>query len=123
MLYIFLGKGGGATPRRLNFKCRRFRTLHSIFIGGESRENNRDKIARVFIQVKVWLKSSLSQLEGGGGGGVCPSRGTGCGGQTHQKKAFSKYVREKWPYVGARKGSNGMIVMEVLCFRRLYAFV
>jgi hypothetical protein len=95
----------------------------SFFTISVSSKNNRDKIARIFIQVKVWLKSSLSQLERGGGGGVCPSRGTGYGGQTHQKKACSKYVREKWPYVGARKGSNGMIVMEVLCFRRLYAFV
>jgi len=40
----------------------------SFFIGGVSRKNNRDEIGRVFIQVKVWLKNSLSQLEGGGMG-------------------------------------------------------
>jgi len=59
---------------------RRFRTLRSIFIGGVSRNNNWDEIARVFIQVEVWLKNSLSQLEGEEGGGACLSRGTGCGG-------------------------------------------
>jgi len=47
---------------------RHFRTLCSFFIVGVSRKNNWDKIARVFIQVKVWFKNSLSQLEGGGMG-------------------------------------------------------
>jgi hypothetical protein len=32
--------------------------LCSIFMGGVSRKNNRDEIARVFIQVKVCLKNS-----------------------------------------------------------------
>jgi len=31
-------------------------TVYSISIGGVSRMNNRDKIATVVIQVKVWLK-------------------------------------------------------------------
>jgi hypothetical protein len=37
--------------------CRRFGTL----IFGVSRKNNWDQIARVFLQVKVWLTRSLSQ--------------------------------------------------------------
>jgi len=52
-------------PWLLNFMCRRFATLSPIFIGTASSKNKRDKIARVFIQVKVWLKNSLSQLVGG----------------------------------------------------------
>ena len=52
-------------PRRLNFMCRRFGTLYSIFIGGVSGKNNRDEIIGVFIQENVWLKNSLSQSEGG----------------------------------------------------------
>jgi len=96
--------------------CRRFRTLCSFFIGGVSRKNNWDKIARVFIQVKVSHKNSLSQLEGEEGGGACLNRGTGCGGQTHQEEACSKYVREKWPCVRARKGpwdgSDGTIMFQ-----------
>ena len=112
-----------ANPWHLNFMCQRFRTLHSIYIGGESRKNNWDKISRVFIQVKVWLKNSLSQLEGGGRGGTCLCRGIVCGGQTHQVESCSKYSREKWPCVGVRKGSHGTIVMKVLCFRRLFPFV
>jgi hypothetical protein len=35
--------------------------------GGVSRKNNWDEIVGVFIQEKVWLENSLSQLEGGGG--------------------------------------------------------
>jgi len=45
-----------ANPRRLNFMCWRFRTLCSIFIGGVSRKNKQDKIARVFIQVRFGSK-------------------------------------------------------------------
>jgi len=37
----------------------------SIFISGVIRKNNRDDIAWVFIQVKFWLKNSLSQSDGG----------------------------------------------------------
>jgi len=54
------------------FYLKTFGTLCSIFIGGVSRKKNQDETARVFIQVKSWLKNSLSQLEGvgvGGGGG------------------------------------------------------
>ena len=36
-----------------------------------NKKNNWDEVARVFIQVKVWLKRSLGQLEGGGKGGEC----------------------------------------------------
>jgi hypothetical protein len=39
--------------RRLNFMCRHFRTVCSMFMGGERRKNNQDEIARVFTQVKV----------------------------------------------------------------------
>jgi hypothetical protein len=49
MLYsIFL-----VIPRRLNFMCRHSRTLCFMFVGGVCRKNNRNEIARVFIQVKV----------------------------------------------------------------------
>ena len=33
-----------------------------------NQKNNWDEYDRVFIQVKVWLKRSLGQLEGGGMG-------------------------------------------------------
>ena len=39
-------------------------TVCSIFIGHVNNKNNWNKIARVFIRVKVWLKRSLGQLEG-----------------------------------------------------------
>jgi len=42
--------------RRLKFMCRRFETLCATFIGGVSNKNNWDEIAKVYIQVKVWLK-------------------------------------------------------------------
>ena len=49
-----------AIPQCLNFICEHFATLcYYIFIGGVGRKNNWNKIARVFIQIKVWL--SLSQ--------------------------------------------------------------
>ena len=53
----------------------------SIFIGGVSRKNNQDEFVEVFIQVKVWLKNSLTQSNGGGMGKGRPSRETGCGWQ------------------------------------------
>jgi len=37
-------------------------------IGHVNQKNKWDQYARVFIQVKVWLKRSLDQLEGGGMG-------------------------------------------------------
>ena len=37
----------------------------SFFIGGVSRKNNREEIVGVFIRVKVRLKNSLSQSDGG----------------------------------------------------------
>ena len=40
----------------------------SVFIGGVSRKNNRDKIVGVFIREKIWLENSLSQSDGGGTG-------------------------------------------------------
>ena len=40
-------------PGDLNFMCRHFRTLCSMFVGGVCRKNNWDEMARVFIQVKV----------------------------------------------------------------------
>jgi hypothetical protein len=80
----------------------------SIFIDGVSRKNNQDEIVEVFVQVKIWLKNSLSQ-SGGGWGGRCPCRETGCGGQRQQVEACSKYVREKHPCVRARERSHGMV--------------
>jgi len=43
---------------------------------------------------------------------ACLSRGTGCGGQRPQLEACIKYVREKQPYVAARKGSHGIVVIN-----------
>jgi len=53
-------------PHHLNFICRRFGTHCSVFIGPGTKKNNWDEIARVFIQVKVWLTRSLGQVEGEG---------------------------------------------------------
>jgi len=61
MLYSFFW----VIPQRLNFICRCFGTLCSVFIGNVSRKNNRDEIVGVFIREKVWLENSLSQSEGG----------------------------------------------------------
>ena len=55
MLYYFFC----VIPRSLNFMRRRFGTLCSIFFGCVNKENNWDEIARVFMQVKVWLKINL----------------------------------------------------------------
>jgi len=52
-----------------------------IFTGGVSRKNNLDEIARVFIQVKIWLKNILSQSEGGGRG---------------QERGMSEYRNRLW---------------------------
>jgi len=51
--------------------CRRFGTLCSIIIGRVNKNNNWDEIARVFVQVKVRLKRSLDQSEGGVTGREC----------------------------------------------------
>ena len=51
-------------PRRLNFIYGRFETLYSIFIGGESRKNNRDEIVGVFIRDKQWHTQEF--FSGGG---------------------------------------------------------
>jgi hypothetical protein len=45
---------------------RRFETLCSIFVDGVDKKNNHEEIARLFIQVKVWVKRSLGQTQGGG---------------------------------------------------------
>jgi len=55
----------------LNFIYQHFGTLCSIFIGQVDKKSNWDGIARVFIQVKFWLKRSLGQSEGGGMGRGC----------------------------------------------------
>jgi hypothetical protein len=39
--------------RLLNFMCRRFGTLCSVFKGHVSKKNNWDEIARVFIHVQI----------------------------------------------------------------------
>jgi hypothetical protein len=44
-------------------------TVCSIVIGCVDKKNKWDKIARLFIQVKVWLKRSLGQPGGGMGRG------------------------------------------------------
>jgi len=46
--------------------CRHFGTLCSIFILLVKKNNKWDEIARVFIQVEVYLKTSLGQLDRGG---------------------------------------------------------
>ena len=56
------------TPRSVNFICRHFGTLCFKFVGGVCRKNNRNEIARVFIQVKVQVKNTLSHSKGGGEG-------------------------------------------------------
>jgi hypothetical protein len=43
-------------------------TVCSIIKGHGNKKNNWNEIASVFIQVKVWLKRSLGQSEGGGTG-------------------------------------------------------
>jgi hypothetical protein len=53
--------------RSVDFKYRRFGKLCSIFIGWVNKKNNLEQMARVFLQVKVQLKRSLRQLEGGCG--------------------------------------------------------
>ena len=45
-------------PQRLNFMCRRFGTLCSIFIGGVNKKNNRDEISSVFF-IHVLLYNHL----------------------------------------------------------------
>ena len=112
MLYSFFW----VIQLHLNVICRCFRTLCSTFIGGESRKNNQE-IVDVFIQEKVGIKNSLSQSEGGGMG---PSRETGCGGQRPQLEASSKYVwkkrrcwSEKWE---PRDGRDQTIVFQVAVF-------
>jgi len=42
-----------------------YRRFGTLVIGGVSRKNNRDEIAGVFTQEKVWFKNSLQQSEGG----------------------------------------------------------
>jgi len=59
-------------PGCLNFMCLHFGTHCFIFIGLVSKKNDWDEIARVFIWVKVWLKSTLGQSEGGGMGPFLP---------------------------------------------------
>ena len=44
-------------------------------VGHVNQKNNWDQYARVFIQVKVWLKRSLGQLVGGMGRGHVRVRG------------------------------------------------
>jgi len=48
--------------------CQHFGTLCSTFIGDVSKKNNQNEIARVFVQVKDWLKNNLSQSEREGTG-------------------------------------------------------
>jgi hypothetical protein len=60
MLYVFFW----VIPRRLNFICRRFGTLFYLHRQvGKQRLNLR--MVGVSIWERVWLKNSLSQLEGG----------------------------------------------------------
>ena len=37
-------------------------------------------------------------------------------------EACSKHVGDKWPLVGAQRGSNRIVVIKLLCFRRLSPF-
>ena len=55
-------------PQCLNFMCQHFGMLFSIFIGLVNKKNDWDENARVFIRIKVWLKSNLGLSEGKGWG-------------------------------------------------------
>jgi hypothetical protein len=55
-------------PQHLNFNVSEH-TVCSIFIGCVNKGNEQDEIARLLIQVKVWLILSLGQSEGEGWGG------------------------------------------------------
>jgi len=93
-----------------------------MFIGSVSRKNNQDETVRVFKQEKVWLKNSLSHSEGGvtGRGHVQVEKQAVEGKDPFpQVEACSNYVRNKRPYVRARKGSHGMVEIKLLCFRWL----
>ena len=83
---IFISHGITVIPRRLNFICRRFRTLCLLHLHRQCKQKyNQDEIVGVFVWEKVWLENSLSQWEGGGDVvGAGPSRETGCGGQRPQ---------------------------------------
>jgi hypothetical protein len=77
--------------RRLNFIFRRFETLCSILIGLVKKRRNWDEIARVFLQVKVWLKKKSGPIgRRRDEERAWPYRGTGCEGQRPQVEVFSK---------------------------------
>jgi len=62
MFYVFFW----VIPRHLNFICRRFGTLCLFHLHGQvGVEWLNLRIVGLSIQEKVWLKNSLSQLEGG----------------------------------------------------------
>jgi len=102
-------------PLRLNFICRRFGKLCSIFRSGVSRKNNRDVIVGVFIRLTVWLENSLTQSEGEvtGKGRVRVEKQV-VEGKDPQVEASSTYVREKRYCFRARKGSYGMVEIKLL---------
>jgi hypothetical protein len=49
-------------PRSVNFMYRRLRKFCFTFIGWVNKKNNLEQMARLFLQVKVWLKRILLQL-------------------------------------------------------------
>jgi hypothetical protein len=67
---------------------------------------------QVFIEVKIWLKRSVSKLEGGGMGRGLDRLEERCGEQRSQVEACREMdVGEKRRQVGARKGSHEMAVI------------
>jgi hypothetical protein len=90
-------------PRLLNFMCRRFGTLCSIFIGRVNKKNNWNENAWLFIRTRTGLVQNKSGPIGRRRGreGVCLKRVTGCGGTTAPKwrpVVKQEYVGEKAPY-------------------------
>jgi len=89
-------------------------------MGSVSRKNNWDETVGVFKQEKVWLKNSLSHSGGGvTGRGHVQVEKQAVEGKDLQVEACSNYVRDKRPYVGTRKGSQGMVEIKLVCFRWL----
>jgi len=81
-------------PRYLNFTCRRFGALCSIFIGGVSRKNNWDDIVGVFIWENLWLENNLSQTGvGATGKGSVRVEKHAVEGKNPQVEASSTYER------------------------------
>jgi hypothetical protein len=90
---------------------------------GVRRKNNRDEIVGAFLRKKVWSEKSLSQSKGTmTGRGRVRVEKQAVEGKDPPSGGQSKYVRDKRRCVGMRKGSHGMVVIELLCFWWLSPF-